>query len=247
MRVPTGQRSSSPPVRPCICCRWWKLSRASTEQGFRAGIAACPLRVLRGGGAGRRRQGLHAIRGLAQKASSGSADLRRAEQRHHPAFHRLEARAGAGHSDDAGGLSRQRAYHQRPARQPSAVRHRPRVHRRCDAAAPGRRHPDTGGEQRGAFAIPASCADLKGERRRRSGRRRRYGMWLPAGSSPEFAKQVQHGRDRRLARQARCTGEVVGDRIDFGGLDAGRSRLQEIAADIALWQPIVKATGYKIN
>ena len=43
------------------------------------------------------------------KAHPDKASFRRAEQRHHSAFHRIEAGAGAGHSADAGGLSRQRA------------------------------------------------------------------------------------------------------------------------------------------
>ena len=110
--------------------------------------------------------------------------------------------------------------HQRPARRPSAVRHR--HHRRCDAATPGRRHQDLGGEQRRAFAVPARCADLKGERRR-SGRRR---LVRDVAAGRQFAgvcQAVQRG-DRHLARQARCAGEAVGDRTD-----SGRARRRKVS------------------
>ena len=58
--------------------------------GFRAGLAAGPLRIRRRCQSRDRREGFPAIRGVAQ-GQSGQGDIRRAEQRHHSAFHRLEA------------------------------------------------------------------------------------------------------------------------------------------------------------
>ena len=49
-----------------------------------------------------------------------------------------------------------------------------------------------------------------------------YGMWLPAGSPPEFARQVERGRGGG-ARQTGGAREAVDDRADPGRLDAGRS------------------------
>ena len=69
-----------------------------------------------------RREGFHAARGVAQ-GQSREGDLRRAEQRHHSAFHRLAARADAQALDDARALSRLGADRQRPDRRTSAVRH----------------------------------------------------------------------------------------------------------------------------
>ena len=48
-----------------------------------------------------------------------------------------------------------------------------------------------------------------------------YGMWLPAGSSQDFARQAECRR-RRGARQAGSEGKAAGDRADPGRLDAGR-------------------------
>ena len=72
-----------------------------------------------------------------------------------------------------------------------------------------------------------------------------YGMWLPAGSSPDFAKQLSAAAATALAKPE-VQGEAAGDRPHPGRLDAG-SLTQELAANTAFWQPIVKATGYKIT
>jgi tripartite-type tricarboxylate transporter receptor subunit TctC len=72
-----------------------------------------------------------------------------------------------------------------------------------------------------------------------------YGMWLPAGSSPEFAKQFSAAIATSLAKpDVREKLSAIG-LIPVGSTPEGLA--QEIAADIALWQPIVKATGYKIE
>ena len=73
-----------------------------------------------------------------------------------------------------------------------------------------------------------------------------YGMWLPAGSSPGFCQATQCGRGR-IARQAGSAREAAGDRPDSGRAQRRKDCTRELAANTALWQPIVKATGYKIT
>ena len=109
------------------------------REGFRAGIATRALRVRRGREPGDRCQGLQAAGGLAQ-GQPGQGDLWRAEQRHHSAFHRVEAGGSARHENEPRALSRQRADRQRPHWRPSAVRHH--HHRGRDPAASRRRRQD---------------------------------------------------------------------------------------------------------
>ena len=72
-----------------------------------------------------------------------------------------------------------------------------------------------------------------------------YGMWLPAGASPAFAKQVSDAAATALARpEAREKLLAIG-LIPVGSTPEGLTR--ELAANTAFWQPIVKATGYKIT
>ena len=72
-----------------------------------------------------------------------------------------------------------------------------------------------------------------------------YGMWLPAGSPPEFAKQLSAAVTTALAKpEAREKLLAIG-LIPVGTTPEGLT--QELAADTAFWQPIVKATGYKIT
>lgn len=72
-----------------------------------------------------------------------------------------------------------------------------------------------------------------------------YGMWLPAGSSPAFAKQLSEAVAAALAKpEARDKLLAIG-LIPVGTTPEGLT--QELAANIALWQPIVKASGYKIT
>jgi len=72
-----------------------------------------------------------------------------------------------------------------------------------------------------------------------------YGMWLPAGSSPQFASQLSAAVVASLAKP-----EVREKLLAIGLIPVGTTPeelSQELKADTALWQPIVKATGYKIT
>ena len=72
-----------------------------------------------------------------------------------------------------------------------------------------------------------------------------YGMWLPAGSSPEFVHQFSAAVVTSLAKP-----EVREKLLAIGLIPVGTTPeglTQELMADTALWQPIVKATGYKIT
>jgi tripartite-type tricarboxylate transporter receptor subunit TctC len=72
-----------------------------------------------------------------------------------------------------------------------------------------------------------------------------YGMWLPAGSSPAFASQLSAAVVTSLSKpDVRERLSAIG-LIPVGTTPEGLSR--ELAADTAFWQPIVKATGYKIT
>jgi tripartite-type tricarboxylate transporter receptor subunit TctC len=71
-----------------------------------------------------------------------------------------------------------------------------------------------------------------------------YGMWLPAGTSPEFTRQLSGAVIAALARPD------VRDKLSgIGFIPVGSPPdvlTAELAANIAFWQPIVKASGYKI-
>jgi tripartite-type tricarboxylate transporter receptor subunit TctC len=72
-----------------------------------------------------------------------------------------------------------------------------------------------------------------------------YGMWLPAGSSQDFARQLSAAVVASLAKP-----EVHEKLLAIGLIPVGTTPeglTQELAADIALWRPIVKTTGYKIT
>ena len=72
-----------------------------------------------------------------------------------------------------------------------------------------------------------------------------YGMWLPAGSSQDFAHQLSAAVVASLAKpKVREKLSAIG-LIPVGTTPEGLT--QELAADISRWQPIVKATGYKIT
>jgi tripartite-type tricarboxylate transporter receptor subunit TctC len=72
-----------------------------------------------------------------------------------------------------------------------------------------------------------------------------YGMWLPAGSSQEFASKLSAAVTAALAKpEAREKLLAIG-LIPVGSTPEGLT--QELAANTAFWQPIVKATGYKIT
>jgi tripartite-type tricarboxylate transporter receptor subunit TctC len=72
-----------------------------------------------------------------------------------------------------------------------------------------------------------------------------YGMWLPAGSPPEFAGKLSAAVVSALAKP-----EVKEKLLAMGLIPVGstpESLTAELAANTAFWQPIVKATGYKIT
>lgn len=71
-----------------------------------------------------------------------------------------------------------------------------------------------------------------------------YGMWLPAGGSPDFAKQLSGAVAAAVAKP-----EVREKLLAIGFIPVGSTAealTEELAANIAFWQPIVKASGYKI-
>jgi tripartite-type tricarboxylate transporter receptor subunit TctC len=72
-----------------------------------------------------------------------------------------------------------------------------------------------------------------------------YGMWLPAGSPPAFAGRLSAAVVATLAKTEVREKLLAIGLIAVGTTPAGLT--EEIAADIGLWQPIVKATGYKIT
>lgn len=72
-----------------------------------------------------------------------------------------------------------------------------------------------------------------------------YGMWLPAGSPPEWARQLSAAVVSSLEQpELREKLSAIG-LIAAGTPPDGLTR--QLAADIARWQPIVKATGYRIT
>jgi tripartite-type tricarboxylate transporter receptor subunit TctC len=72
-----------------------------------------------------------------------------------------------------------------------------------------------------------------------------YGMWLPAGASPEFAKKLSEAVATALAKsEVKEKLSAIG-LITVGSTPEGLTK--ELAANTAFWQPIVKATGYKIT
>jgi tripartite-type tricarboxylate transporter receptor subunit TctC len=72
-----------------------------------------------------------------------------------------------------------------------------------------------------------------------------YGMWLPAGGPAEFAARLSAAVATSLAKAEVKEKLLAIGLIPVGSTPEGLAR--EVAADIALWQPIVKATGYKIT
>ena len=72
-----------------------------------------------------------------------------------------------------------------------------------------------------------------------------YGMWLPAGSPPDFAAKLSASVAAALARP-----EAKEKLLAIGLIPVGSTPEElekELAANTAFWQPIVKATGYKIT
>jgi len=72
-----------------------------------------------------------------------------------------------------------------------------------------------------------------------------YGMWLPGASSRDFANRLSAAVITSLAKA-----DVREKLLSIGLIPVGTTPdglTQELAANTAFWQPIVKATGYKIN
>jgi tripartite-type tricarboxylate transporter receptor subunit TctC len=72
-----------------------------------------------------------------------------------------------------------------------------------------------------------------------------YGRWLPARSSREFAGQLSAAAIAALAKPGARAKLLAIGLIPVGSTPDGLT--QELAANTAFWQPIVKATGYKIT
>jgi tripartite-type tricarboxylate transporter receptor subunit TctC len=72
-----------------------------------------------------------------------------------------------------------------------------------------------------------------------------YGMWLPARSSPDLAGQISASASKALGQP-----EVKDKLLAIGLIPVGSTPdglTAELEANTAFWQPIVKATGYKIT
>jgi len=72
-----------------------------------------------------------------------------------------------------------------------------------------------------------------------------YGMWLPAGSPPDLASKLSAAASKALGEP-----EVKDKLLAIGLIPVGSTPeglTAELAANTAFWQPIVKATGYKIT
>jgi tripartite-type tricarboxylate transporter receptor subunit TctC len=72
-----------------------------------------------------------------------------------------------------------------------------------------------------------------------------YGMWLPAGAPADFAKKLSEAAAAVLAKP-----EVKEKLLAIGLIPVGSTPeglTGQLAANTAFWQPIVKATGYKIT
>jgi tripartite-type tricarboxylate transporter receptor subunit TctC len=72
-----------------------------------------------------------------------------------------------------------------------------------------------------------------------------YGMWLPAGSSPDFAKKLSAAVAEVLAKPDVKEKLLAVTLIPVGSTPDDLTKA--LAADTAFWEPIVKATGYKIT
>jgi tripartite-type tricarboxylate transporter receptor subunit TctC len=72
-----------------------------------------------------------------------------------------------------------------------------------------------------------------------------YGMWLPAGSPPDFANKLSAAAVTALAKPDVKEKLTAIGLIPVGSTADGLA--QQLVADTAFWQPIVKATGYKIE
>lgn len=72
-----------------------------------------------------------------------------------------------------------------------------------------------------------------------------YGMWLPAGSPADFAARLSAAAASALANPDVKKKLLAIGLIPVGSTPEGLAK--ELAEDTALWAPIVKATGYKVE
>ena len=72
-----------------------------------------------------------------------------------------------------------------------------------------------------------------------------YGMWLPAGASSDFAKKLSEAAAAALAKPDVKEKLLAIGLIPVGSTPEGLTK--ELAVNTAFWQPVVKATGYKIT
>jgi tripartite-type tricarboxylate transporter receptor subunit TctC len=72
-----------------------------------------------------------------------------------------------------------------------------------------------------------------------------YGMWLPAGSSTDFAAKLSAAVAAALAKPEVKEKLLAIGLIPVGSTPEGLAK--ELADNTAFWQPIVKATGYKLE
>jgi tripartite-type tricarboxylate transporter receptor subunit TctC len=72
-----------------------------------------------------------------------------------------------------------------------------------------------------------------------------YGMWLPAGGSADFASKLSAAAAAALAKPDVKQKLLAIGLIPVGSTPEGLSK--ELADDMALWGPIVKAAGYKVD
>jgi tripartite-type tricarboxylate transporter receptor subunit TctC len=71
------------------------------------------------------------------------------------------------------------------------------------------------------------------------------GLWRPARTPPEFVGKLSAAVMAAIAKP-----EIREKLLTLGLIPVGSTQqglVQELADNTALWQPIVKATGYKIN
>jgi tripartite-type tricarboxylate transporter receptor subunit TctC len=72
-----------------------------------------------------------------------------------------------------------------------------------------------------------------------------YGMWLPAGSSPDFARKVSAAVTDVLGKPEVKEKLLAVTLVPVGSTP--EELVQSLVANAAFWRPIVKATGYKIT
>ena len=72
-----------------------------------------------------------------------------------------------------------------------------------------------------------------------------YGMWLPAGSSTDFVSKLSAAVAAALSKPDVKQKLLAIGLIPVGSAPEGLSK--ELAADVALWEPVVRATGYRVE